>query len=127
MNMTYRKRIARYAVVLAVTTGAAMNLSTVQAQWDPLLRRAQVYSGPDEYYFFEADRKKVIDYKKDHIVRICTGKNRHLVPLKVTYDGKEAMIGSDDCIRVEAKEVYLEPAKRLDDNWMIEANVETTG
>lgn len=104
---------------------AVLAAPAAQAQGNVTELMTRMYSGPDEYYFFEADRKQVVDYKTDHIVRVCTGKSKHLVPLKVTYDGKTAQIASGDCLRVEAKKVFLEPAKRLDPNWTIRAEVET--
>ncbi|MDT8322416.1 MAG: hypothetical protein RQ826_18025 [Xanthomonadales bacterium] len=100
-------------------------VSTAQAQTSVLEHAARMHSGPDEYYFFEDDRKQVIDYKTERMVRICTGQSRHLVPMKVTYDNKTATLGSDECIRVEAKKVLLEPAERLKPNYVIEAEVET--
>ncbi|HZX25184.1 MAG TPA: hypothetical protein VFF18_16755 [Woeseiaceae bacterium] len=85
----------------------------------------RMYSEPDEYYFFEDDRKQVVDYQEARVVRVCTGESRHLVPLKITYDGSSAMLHAGDCMRVEAKEIYLEPAEMLDANWSIVANVDT--
>lgn len=122
MNLNTRKCTFRLASIV----GAALMLSAVplHAQ-DPIERAVQMHSGPDEYYFFEDDRKQVVDYKKERMVRICAGESRHLVPLKVSYDGKSTTLGSNDCIRVEAKEVYLEPRDELDSNWTIRAEVET--
>ena len=90
-----------------------------------LEQMVQMHSASDEYYFFEADRKQIVDYNSERIVRVCTGESRHLVPLKITYDGSTAKIAADECMRVEAKTVYLEPARRLDANWTIKADVET--
>ncbi len=87
--------------------------------------RAWAYSEPDEYYLFEENSKQVVDYKNERIVRICAGDSRHLVPLKVIYDGSTAMIESGDCMRVEAKEISLEPAETLDTNAVIRAEVQT--
>jgi len=95
------------------------------AQDSALERMVMMYSPPDEYYFFEQDRKKVIDYKSENVVRICAGDSRHAVPLRVTYDGERATIGSGDCMRVEAKEIFLEPDEPLDPNWVIVADVQT--
>ena len=100
-------------------------VATAQAQTGPIESAVRMHSGPDEFYFFEQDRKQVVDYKTERMVRICTGQSRHLVPLKVTYDDKTVMLRSDECIRVEAKQVFLEPTERLEPNWVIKADVET--
>lgn len=86
---------------------------------------AQMHAGSDEYYFFEDDRKQIVDYKNDRIVRICAGESRHLVPLKVTHDGETSLVHAGDCLRIEAKSVALEPAEQLEPNVVIKADVET--
>lgn len=106
--------------VVAFAAGIALAQTT-----SPLETMVRMHSEPDEYYFFEDDRKEIVNYKEPRTVRVCTGESEHLVPLKITYDQETAMIASGDCMRVEASEVYLEPAETLDDNWVIEADVET--
>jgi len=96
-----------------------------QVQMTPAERMMQRSAGPDEYLFFEDDRKTVVDYKEDHIVRICVSENRHLVPVAVHYDGKKGEVHPGDCMRVEAKKIALEPAERLEANWSIRAEVDT--
>ena len=124
MNATRRTSNGLITLVFAIlATGLAA--PTVQAQTSMLERMARMYGESDEYFFFESDRKKVVDYKTDRTVRICTGTSRHLVPLKITYDGDSAKLASGDCMRIEAKEIYLEPEKELDQNWVIQATVET--
>jgi len=82
---------------------------------------------PDEYFFFEAtDGKEVADFKTDKMVRVCVDKNEHLVPLEVRYDGETSTVRPGDCFRFEAKEVHLQPAKRLEPNWVLKAEVDTT-
>jgi len=83
--------------------------------------------GPDEYYFFEqTDRKEVADFKTDHLVRVCVDQNRHMVPLDVIHDGETTVVRPGDCARVDAMEVSLEPAKRLEPRWTIRAEVDTS-
>ena len=117
------------ALVIALigVTGATPALAQAEAdKVESIVEyQAWMYTSPDEYYFFEDDSKQVVDYKDERIVRICTGDSRHLVPLKVKYDGSSAMIESGDCMRVEAKKISLEPAKRLDSNAVIRAEVQT--
>ena len=122
MNSVLKRHSIWLTAAVLVTLLAA---STAQAQGSVLEQMVQLHSEPDEYYFFDDDRKQVLDYKTDQEVRICAGESRHLVPLKVTYDERTATLGSNDCIRVEAKTVYLEPQERLDPNWVITAEVET--
>ncbi|HKL62032.1 MAG TPA: hypothetical protein VJ883_01600 [Woeseiaceae bacterium] len=104
---------------------AALLAAPALAQSSAVDQMIRLYSDPDEYYFFEDDRKQVVDYQEERIVRICTGESRHLVPLKVSYDDSSAMLDPGDCIRVEAKQVSLEPAKMLEPNWSIVAEVDT--
>ena len=106
-------------LVLAGTTYAQSNTTSILEHYGSL------FSGPDEYYFFEDDRKQVVDYQRERIVRICAGDSPHLVPLKVTADERTLEVASGDSIRVEASRIYLEPARTLDDSAMIIANVET--
>lgn len=95
-------------------------------QWQNYLEyRASLSTPPDEYYFFEHEKKKVVSYKNDRLVRICAGDNRHQVPLKVTYDDKSASVAANECVRVEAKEISLQPMKRLEGNAAIRAEVIT--
>lgn len=115
-------RFIQFLGPLALGTLLATPLA---AQTTATEQMIQLYSGPDEYYFFEDDQKQVVQYKEDRLVRICTGDSNHLVPLKVTFDGETAQIGEGDCMRVEAKSVSLEPAEPLDENWTIRAEVET--
>lgn len=82
-------------------------------------------SEPDEYFFFEeTDRKKVADYKTDQTLRLCVDQNTHLVPMRVIYDDEQATVRPGDCFRFEAKEVHLEPEKRLERGWTVKAEVE---
>ena len=117
--------LTKTTLLSGITATLFLVAGPAMGQTSTLERMMEIYSPPDEYYFFEEDKKKVVDYKKDRMVRVCVGDSRHTVPLKVSYDGKTAEVGSNDCLRVEAKEIYLEPAKRLDPNWMIAADVQT--
>ena len=117
------QRLSLHVTLLCLT--AFFAVATAQAQSGPLETAVQMHSGPDEFYFFEDDRKQVVDYKTERMVRICTGQSRHLVPLKVTYDERTVTLGSDECIRIEAKKVFLEPTERLEPNWVIQADVDT--
>lgn len=116
---------ARLWSIAMVCLAAVFAAPGALAQESIIEHMAKMHSGPDEYYFFEADRKQVVDYRTEKVVRICTGQSRHAVPLKVTYDDTTAVLGSDDCVRVEAKQVFLEPDEPLDPNWVIQAEVET--
>lgn len=115
----------RRSLVIAACLGSLFAVSGAQARESILEHMARMHSPADEYFLFEQDRKQVADFKTDHIVRICTGESRHLVPLAVHYDGNSATVASGDCIRVEARKIELQPAKLLDPNFVIEARVKT--
>ncbi|HJL18821.1 MAG TPA: hypothetical protein RMH99_24375 [Sandaracinaceae bacterium LLY-WYZ-13_1] len=124
---TGRRRIAR-GVLAATATAALLAASTAVsgAPYESFVEhQLRMASEPNEYFFFEDDRKQVVDYKRDRIVRICAGDSRHLVPLEVTHDDDTTMVHRNDCVRVEAKEIYLEPAERLETNAVIQATVRT--
>ncbi len=120
---TMVKHYGLHAIVL--TFAALLAAPAANAQSTVLEMMTKLHAPPDEHYFFEADRKQVVDYKTDRVVRICAGESRHVVPLKVTYDDKTTTLGSGDCTRVEAKQVFLEPEERLDPSWVIKADVDT--
>lgn len=88
-------------------------------------RLAQMTAPTDVYYFFDGSRKQVTSYNEDRIVRVCLGDDRHGVPLRVIHDDNSAMVGANECIRVEGKEIFLEPAEPLEPNTTIRAEVET--
>lgn len=112
-------------LVFVAFLGSAV-LVVAQSDTDSILEHyGALFSGADEFFFFEAERKQAVDYQQERIVRICAGDSRHQVPLRVTADGRAITLGSGDCIRVEAKQVYLEPDSRLDANTMLIARVET--
>lgn len=121
------RRIARGAVFsTAAAALLASSAAVFGAPYESIVEhQLRMTSAPDEYYFFEDDRKQVVDYKRDRIVRICAGDSRHLVPLEVTHDDDSTMVHRNDCVRVEAKEIYLEPAERLETNAVIRATVRT--
>lgn len=122
-------RLARFSKIFtAVGTVTLLLLSSAafaQMMLSPAERRLERSSDPDVYYLFNDDKKQIIDYKKDHIIRVCVTENPHLVPLTVVYDDQRANIAPGDCMRLEAQEVSLQPSKTLEDNWMMRAEVET--
>lgn len=87
--------------------------------------RAYLASTPDTYYLFTDDRKDVASYKTDRILRVCVGDSEHVVPLKIFYDDKSATVEKNECMRVEGREIALEPTERLDNNAVIVAEVQT--
>lgn len=111
---------------LLVSLFAIMAFSPAAAQYESNFERLAKLSPPvDVYHFFDGDRKQVVSYKTDRIMRVCLGDNRHVVPLRVIHDEDTATVERNDCIRVEAKEVFLEPAEPLDANVVLRAEVET--
>ncbi|MDT8408982.1 MAG: hypothetical protein RQ741_05230 [Wenzhouxiangellaceae bacterium] len=119
-------RYRSVAATLLIGLMAATAFTPANAHFEDYLEyRLMMNAHPDVYYLFEDDRKQVVSYKTERVVRICTGDSRHLVPLKVIYDDKTATVEKNDCIRVEAKEVALEPAKLLETGEVIRAEVDT--
>lgn len=117
----------RISKLILSASAAALLMGAAPAMSQTVAEEFIYYpSEPDEYYFFErTDRKKVADFKTDKMVRVCVEQNSHLVPMKVYYDNKTAMVAPGDCMRLEAKQVELEPAKRLEANWVLKAEVDT--
>ena len=87
--------------------------------------QAQMQAGPDEYLFFEDDRKQVVSYSQERIVRVCAGDSSVVTPLSIEHDDKVTMVLPGDCIRVEAMEVFLEPEETLEPNTFLRVQVDT--
>ncbi|HDZ08293.1 hypothetical protein [Pseudohongiella sp.] len=87
--------------------------------------RGRMQSDADEFLFFEDDRKQVVSYNSDRVVRVCTKDSPLVTPMRIEFDDKMAMLAPGDCIRVEAMEVYLEPSETLQRNTFLEVEVDT--
>lgn len=122
-------RLAKFKNIFPAAGAATLLLlsSAAIAQYavSPAEQRLERTSDPDVVYLFDDDRKQIVDYKKDHIIRVCVTENRHLVPLTIIYDDQRANVAPGDCMRIEAQEVTLQPSKTLEDNWMMRAEVTT--
>ncbi|MFN3163934.1 MAG: hypothetical protein ACE37N_10740 [Pseudohongiellaceae bacterium] len=88
-------------------------------------RYDSLIAGADEYYFYEDNRKQVVDYKTDRVIRLCLGTSNHTIPLNITADDRELTLQAGDCIRIEAQQVWLQPGRRLPDLAMLKVDVET--
>jgi len=84
----------------------------------------QMHSEPDEFYLFDQQDVQVLDYKTAREVRVCADQRQHMVPIRVTYDGKTTEVRPGDCTRVEAKTVTLAPADTLESSWDLSGTVE---
>ena len=82
-------------------------------------------SDADEYFFFEDDRKQVVSYIRERIVRVCAADSAEVTTLRIEYDDKVTMLTPGDCIRVEAMDVVLEPANTLPANTFMRVEVDT--
>tara|TARA_R100001039_G_C1845462_1_gene105807 strand:+ start:2165 stop:2533 length:369 start_codon:yes stop_codon:yes gene_type:complete len=87
--------------------------------------RAQMQSDPDEYLFFDNDRKQVVSYNRDRIVRVCAAESPLVTPISIEFDDNMAMLAPGDCMRIEAMQVFLEPAEMLEPNTFLRVEVET--
>lgn len=111
---------------LVIATGAMATTAMAQTDNDGYLAyHARMAAPEDVYYLFQADRKEIVSYKSDRIVRICVGDSRHAVNLEVFHDGEATTVEKNDCVRIEAKEVAVEPAKRLEANEVIVVRAQT--
>lgn len=86
---------------------------------------ARMHADADEYLFFEDDRKQVVSYNRERIVRVCAADSAIVTPMSIEYDDKTATVAPGDCMRVEAMEVYLEPAESLEPNTFLRVEVDT--
>jgi len=112
--------------MLFTTLLVSVAMTPTVAQYNSNAERLARLTAPtDVYYFFEGDRKQVVSYNSDRVVRVCLGDSRHTVPLRVIYDEKNVTVAANECIRVEGKEVFLEPEEPLKPNTTIRAEVET--
>ena len=107
--------------------GLAFTATPLMAQQDEQRGDSDPMPMPEEeeYYLYEDNSKQVVDYREDKIVRVCAGPAPHDVTLTVRADEREIEIWPGDCIRVEAKQVFLEPSKHLPDLAMIKVGVQT--
>ncbi|MDH7942810.1 hypothetical protein QGM61_03165 [Pseudohongiella sp. SYSU M77423] len=114
------------AAAAAFIAASFAGQSYAQGMTDSYLEwQARMQAGPDEYLFFEDDRKQVVSYSQERIVRVCAGESSIVTPLSIEYDDKETLVMPGDCIRVEAMEVYLEPADTLEPNTFLRVQVDT--
>jgi hypothetical protein len=87
--------------------------------------RAQMQAEADEFLFFEDDRKQVVSYNRERIVRVCASESSQVTPMRIEYDDKTATVAPGDCMRVEAMQVYLQPAEMLEPNTFLRVEVDT--
>ena len=122
--MRYRE-ILKFAFI-GLVAGLVSMPATAQVESDGYYAYRERMTAPeDTYYLFDAERKEVASYDEARILRICVGDSRHVVPLKIHHDDMTAQVDRNDCIRVEAREVSLEPMKRLGSNEVIVARAQT--
>jgi hypothetical protein len=87
--------------------------------------QARMHADADEYLFFEDDRKQVVSYNRERIVRVCAGESSQVTPMRIEYDDKTSTVAPGDCMRVEAMQVYLQPAEMLEPNSYLRVEVDT--
>lgn len=114
------------SMLAAVLTAAfAMPVAAQPGTGSYLEYRAQMQAEADEFLFFEDDRKQVVSYNRERIVRVCAAESPQVTPMSIEYDDKSAMLSPGDCMRVEAMEVFLEPAEMLEPNTFLRVEVDT--
>lgn len=111
--------------LLCLTAVLFMGSALAQPTRSYLEYRSHMMTGPDEYLLFSQERKQVVDYNEERIVRICAGDSAVVTPLTINFDERSTELQPGDCIRVEAKSVFIEPAERLEPNTMLKIQVDT--
>lgn len=120
--MRYRNVVV---TLIAVLLGS-MAFSPAEAQYESNYQRLAHLTAPsDVFYFFDGGRKTAASYQSSHIMRVCLGDGPSAVPLRIIHDEKTTIVAKNDCVRVEAKELALEPAEPLKSNVVLRAEVET--
>ena len=110
------------AIVAAVF---AMPVAAQPGTGSYLEYRARMQAEADEFLFFEDDRKQVVSYSRERIVRVCAGESSQVTPMRIEYDDKTSTVAPGDCMRVEAMQVYLQPAEMLEPNTYLRVEVDT--
>ena len=108
-----------------VTAFVALPVSAQPGTGSIVEYEARMHADADEYLFFEDDRKQVVSYSRERIVRVCADDSAQVTPMSIEYDDKTATVAPGDCMRVEAMEVYLEPAESLEPNTFLRVEVDT--
>lgn len=108
-----------------VTAALALPVSAQPGTGSYLEYRAEMQAEADEFLFFEDDRKQVVSYNSERIVRVCAAESPQVIPMSIEYDDKTATLAPGDCIRVEAMDVYLQPAEMLEPNTFLRVEVDT--
>lgn len=112
-------------LVAFITAAFALPVAAQPGTGSYLEYRANMQADADEYLFFEDDRKQVVSYNRERIVRVCAAESPQVTPMNIEYDDKLATVAPGDCIRVEAMEVFLEPAAMLEPNTFLRVEVDT--
>lgn len=114
-------KVARRALFGIPVLGLAFAASPLMAQ-----QQMPHDLDEDEYYLYsDTNPKQVVDYRNDRVMRICTGQSPHMISLTVIADEREIEVAPGDCVRVEAKQVSLQPTEDLPDLAMIKVGVLT--
>ena len=112
-------------LVAFITAAFALPVAAQPGTGSYLEYRASMQADADEYLFFEDDRKQVVSYNRERIVRVCAAESPQVTPMNIEYDDKLATVAPGDCIRVEAMEAFLEPAAMLEPNTFLRVEVDT--
>jgi hypothetical protein len=72
-----------------------------------------------EWEIGNGETHMIAAHKKDETYRICVRKDRYSVPLKVMFDGKEETIASGNCADIEAMDIKIAPAGKLQQDFVL--------
>lgn len=102
----------------AIAQNFVENDSYLHERWE------HMYMEPGEFTINDSSDIEVVDFEKPRDVRVCLDNSEHAVPLEVKYRGKIRIIRSGNCMVIEAKEISISAAERLDNGWNLGGTVE---
>ncbi len=105
-------------VVAVLGSGLMAGAATVQADpTDALLARV------GQFQLDNGETKTMLGRPTIKAYNVCMEEGRGAVSLKVTYDGKEAVVAPGECQLIEATRIKLASATRVQDGMTLIGNV----
>lgn len=118
--------------VAAGVIGMAVAGAAFAQPASPVVRWAQMTSGPGEFYLNSQEEREVVRYTTPRDVRLClpmgdpgVGRDVPETPLRVAWDGSEVVLHPGNCLFFDARRVMVSPAAALPQGAVIHGMVET--
>lgn len=96
-------------VITVIGAGLMAVATTAHADTDALLARI------GQFQLDNGESRTVRGRQSTRAYKVCMEDGRHAAALKVTYDGKEALVAPGECQLIEATTIKLASATRLAD------------